>query len=84
MAKTTFLTDEQVESEIARLTKTDAVKLARREQRVKYRRRQVLYQLRALEKRGKQLMAQGVTMLDFEIVEQLAEIPDDENEEGGC
>lgn len=69
MAKTTFLTDEQVESEIARLTKTDAVKLARREQRVKYRRRQVLYSLRALEKRGKQLMAHGVTMLDFEIVE---------------
>lgn len=63
------MTDEQVESEIARLTKTDAVKLARREQRVKYRRRQVLYSLRALEKRGKQLMAQGVTMLDFEIVE---------------
>ena len=69
MAKTTFLTDEQVESKIARLTKTDAVKLARREQRVKYRRRQVLYSLRALEKRGKQLMSQGVTMLDFEIVE---------------
>ena len=69
MAKTTFLTDEQVESEIARLTKTDAVKLARREQRVKCRRRQVLYSLRALEKRGKQLMSQGVTMLDFEIVE---------------
>lgn len=69
MAKTTFLTDEQEESEIARLTKTDAVKLARREQRVKYRRRQVLYSLRALEKRGKQLMSQGVTMLDFEIVE---------------
>lgn len=69
MAKTTFLTDEQVEAEIARLTKTDAVKLARREQRVKYRRRQVLYSLRALEKRSKQLMAQGVTMLDFEIVE---------------
>ena len=69
MAKTTFLTDEQVESEIARLTKTDAVKLARREQRVKYRRRQVLYSLCVLEKRGKQLMAQGVTMLDFEIVE---------------
>lgn len=69
MAKTTFLTDEQVEAEIARLTKTDAVKLARREQRVKYRRRQVLYSLRVLEKRGKQLMAQGVTMLDFEIVE---------------
>ena len=69
MAKTTFLTDEQVEAEIARLTKTDAVKLARREQRVKYRRRQVLYSLRALEKRGKQLMAQGVTMLDFELVE---------------
>ena len=69
MERAPVLTDEQVESEIARLTKSDAVKLARREQRVKYRRRQVLYTLRALEKRGKQLMAQGVTMLDFEIVE---------------
>ena len=69
MARETLLTDEMVESEIARLTQTDAVKLARRELRIKYRRRQQLYTLRSLEKRGKQLMAQGVTMQDFDIVE---------------
>ena len=69
MARESILTDEMVEAEIARLTKTEAVKLARREQRIKYRRRQQLYTLRALEKRGKQLIAQGVTMQDFDIVE---------------
>lgn len=73
MARESILTDEMVESEIARLTKTEAVKLARREQRIKYRRRQQLYTLRALEKRGKQLMAQGVTMQDFDIVEAAIE-----------
>lgn len=73
MARESILTDEMVEAEIARLTKTEAVKLARREQRIKYRRRQQLYTLRALEKRGKQLMAQGVTMQDFDIVEAAIE-----------
>ena len=57
-----FLTDAEVESEIERLSRSDAVKLARREQRIKYRRRQQLYSLRALEKRGKELMADGVTL----------------------
>ena len=60
-----FLTDEEVEAEIERLTKSEAVKLARREQRIKYRRRQYLYQLRAFEKRGKQLMEQGITYEDL-------------------
>ena len=64
-----FLTDAQVEAEIERLTNTEAVKLARREQRIKYRRRQQLYTLRVLEKRGKELMAQGVTMEALEILE---------------
>lgn len=64
-----FLTDEEVEREIERLTKTEAVKLARREQRIKYRRRQQLYTLRVLEKRGKELMAQGVTMEALDILE---------------
>ena len=63
-----FLTDKEVEAEIERLTATDAVKLARREQRIKYRRRQQLYTLRALEKRGKQLMAEGVTMEALDIL----------------
>lgn len=64
-----FLTDEEVEAEIQRLTKSDAVKLARREQRIKYRKRQQLYTLRAYEKRGKQLMAQGVTMEALDLMD---------------
>lgn len=57
-----FLTDEQVEAEIARLTTSEAVRLAQKEQALKYKQRQRLYTLRNLEKRGKLLMAQGVTM----------------------
>lgn len=64
-----FLTDEEVEAEIERLTKSEAVKLARREHRIKYRRRQQLYTLRAYEKRGKQLMAEGVTMEALDILD---------------
>ena len=56
------LTDEQVEMEIARLTESSDVKLARMEQRIKYRRRQYLYQLRSFEKRGKELAEKGVTI----------------------
>ena len=60
-----ILTDEQVDREIERLTESPAVLLARQEQRIKYRRRQYLYQLRIYEKRGKQLMEQGVTYDDL-------------------
>lgn len=59
MASEKFLTDEMVEEEIARLTESPYVKLARAEQRIKYRRRQYLYQLRDLEKRGKKLESEG-------------------------
>lgn len=55
------LTDEEVEAEIARLNSSEAVALARHEQRLKYRRRQYLYQLRDYEKKGKALMAAGMT-----------------------
>ena len=68
-----FLTDEEVELEIERLTNSEAVKLARREQRIKYRRRQQMYTLRAYEKRGKQLMAQGVTMEALDILDSSIE-----------
>ena len=61
-----FLTDDEVEAEIERLTKSEAVKLARREQRIKYRRRQQLYTLRAYEKRGKQLAKDGITIENIE------------------
>lgn len=56
-----ILTDLQVEAEIERLTHSEAVQLARAEQRIKYKRRQYLYTLRNLEKRGNELMANGVT-----------------------
>lgn len=55
------LTDEEVEAEIARLNESEAVALARYEQRLKYRRRQYLYQLRDYEKKGKELIASGMT-----------------------
>ncbi len=59
MANDKWLSDEMVEEEIARLTQSPYVKLARAEQRIKYRRRQYLYQLRDLEKRGKKLDSEG-------------------------
>lgn len=55
------LTDEQVEQEIERLNASEAVALARRKARLEYRRRQYLYQLRDLEKKGKALMDAGIT-----------------------
>ncbi len=73
-----FLTDEEVELEIDRLTKSEAVKLARREQRIKYRRRQQLYTLRAYEKRGKQLMADGVTMEALDIMDAVMDAEEGE------
>ena len=65
------LTDEQVELEIARLTASPYVALAKAEQRIKYRRRQYMYQLRSLEKRGKELEKLGITVetMDAEEVE---------------
>lgn len=56
-----FLTDEQVEEEIERLRSSDDVRLARKEMRIRYKRRQVLYQLRNFEKHGKELKAAGIT-----------------------
>lgn len=59
--KDLWLTDEGVEEEIARLQGSEFVRLARAEQRQKYRRRQALYNLRALEKRGRELAKSGWT-----------------------
>lgn len=58
-------TDEQVEQEIARLRGSEAVRLAKAEERMKNRRRQYMYNLRNLEKRGLELMEQGFTADDF-------------------
>lgn len=57
-----YLTDEQVEKEIERLQASPLVALARKEQRIRYRRRQYLYSLRNFEKQGKELAKAGITM----------------------
>lgn len=62
-----FLTDEQVEEEIERLLDSDDVKLAKQESRIKNKRRQYMYKLRGLEKRGKELSELGINAdnMDF-------------------
>lgn len=67
MARDLF-TDEQVELEIARLNASEEVQLARKEMRIKYKRRQYMYQLRNMEKRGEQLKQQGITLENMESV----------------
>lgn len=61
-----ILTDEQVEIEIERLLKSEDVKLAKKETRIKAKRRQYMYQLRCMEKRGKELAELGVTLENME------------------
>lgn len=68
-----WLTDEAVEAEIARLQQSEFVKLARKEMRLKYKRRQCLYQLRNLDKRGKELAKAGITPENIEAMIALAE-----------
>ncbi len=69
MAKRT-LTDMEVEQEIARLKQSPLVALGKQEQRLIYKRRQLMYNLRWLESRGKELSELGVTMENIE--EQIA------------
>lgn len=61
-----FMSDEMVEDEIHRLQNSPLVKLARREEAIRNRRRQYMYTLRMYEKKGKALEAQGVTMEELE------------------
>ena len=74
------LTDEQVELEIDRLNASEAVALARYERRLQYRRRQYLYQLRDLEKKGKELMAAGMTRDFLEAIYSTGAGDEDERE----
>lgn len=60
--------DELVDAEIARLRNTEAVKIAQKEQRLLYRKRKYLADLRWLEKRGKKLMADGWTLDALELL----------------
>lgn len=56
------LTDEQVERKIERLLNSPRVKLAKKAERIRYRRRQYLYSLRTYDRKGRELEAAGVTM----------------------
>lgn len=61
-----YIPDSQVEEEIARLTKSPYVRMARAEQQIKYRRRKYLSQLQSMEKRGMELERQGFSLDGFE------------------
>ena len=71
-----YTPDELIEAEIDRLLHSDAVKLAKCEIKIKNTRRQYMYQLRAMEKRGKQLIADGWTSDTLELLYQ--NIPEDQ------
>ena len=73
MAKN-YLTDEQVEREIERLSESPLVKLAKKEERIRLRRRQYLYILRTYEKKGKELAESGITMEMLEAIAKGIEI----------
>ena len=73
MAHQNYIPDDQLDAEIERLTNSEAVKLARLEQRIAYKKRQYLYQLRWYEKRGLNLMENGVTMDSLKIKESIYE-----------
>ena len=74
------LTDLEVEMEIERLSESEAVLLARQEQRLAYKRRQYLYQLRWYEKRGIELQKQGITYEDLKRQEEEIEVQGNEEE----
>ena len=68
-----FLTDEQVEIEIEKLIDSPLVKLARKEERIRYKRRQYLYTLRMYEKKGMELLNAGVTLEVLENMDKACE-----------
>lgn len=65
-----YTPEELVDAEIERLKKTDAVKLAQKERSLQMKRRKYLADLRWLEKRGKQLIADGWTPDTLELLYQ--------------
>lgn len=61
-----FINDEQIEDEILRLADSDAVKLAQAEHAINNKRKQLICELLALEKRGEQLLSEGYTLENIE------------------
>mgnify|MGYP000522475871 CR=1 FL=1 len=80
--KREFTPEELVDAEIERLKKTDAVKLAQKEQRLIHRKRKYLADLRWLEKRGKKLMQEGWTLDTLELL--FKDIPEESDIQTSC
>jgi hypothetical protein len=72
------LSDARVEEEILKLQNSEFVKLARKEERNRYQRRQYLYTLRQYEKKGIELAKAGITM---EMLEKMAKENAKDNEQ---
>lgn len=60
------MTDEAYKAEVERLKASEHVKLAQREINLRNKRKKYLYQLRWLEKHGRELSAKGYTMDNIE------------------
>ncbi len=71
-----YVTDSQVEMEIERLLESPYVKLAKKEEAIRCRRRQYMYTLRTYEKKGKALAEQGVTMKSLLDLDESGEYDD--------
>ena len=68
--------EELIDAEIERLKQTDEVKIAKKYQRLVNRKRKYMADLRWLEKRGKQLMAEGWTIDTIELL--FKDIPEED------
>lgn len=66
MAELKFATEADVEAEIERLLDSPAVRLAKKAEAIRNRRRQYMYQLRSYEKKGIEMLAHGIMMDDLE------------------
>ena len=66
MARKCWDDAEAVEAEIERLKKSEDVKLAKREQNIIYRRKQYMWNLQWMEKRGRELREMGCTNENME------------------
>lgn len=62
MLKGKGLTDKEVEIEIERLRHSPLVALGRKEAYIRNQRRQLMYQLRVYEKKGRALADAGITL----------------------
>ena len=60
------MTDYEVEQEIKRLKESPLVALGKQEQRLIYKRRQYMYNLQWLERRGRELQEMGITPENIE------------------